>query len=118
MNTTIFGTDYVGLITGACPADMGHRVICVDMDHTKRETYVLIGVELRRVGRQEVQLEPSFLLGDETFHSPRLVSGMAVNDVATLYRFHPLLLRELPGPRRAQRQGAGPPPTGAQGCPA
>jgi hypothetical protein len=37
MNTTIFGTDYVGLITGACPADMGHRVICVDMDHTKRE---------------------------------------------------------------------------------
>jgi UDPglucose 6-dehydrogenase len=39
MNTTIFGTDYVGLITGACPADMGHRVICVDMDHTKRERH-------------------------------------------------------------------------------
>ena len=32
---TIFGTGYVGLITGVCLADIGHKVICVDIDENK-----------------------------------------------------------------------------------
>ncbi len=32
MNISIIGTGYVGLVTGACLAAKGHRVICVDMD--------------------------------------------------------------------------------------
>ena len=32
MNICIVGTGYVGLVTGACLADFGHRVICVDVD--------------------------------------------------------------------------------------
>jgi UDPglucose 6-dehydrogenase len=32
---TIFGTGYVGLITGICLADIGHKVICVDVDSNK-----------------------------------------------------------------------------------
>jgi UDPglucose 6-dehydrogenase len=32
---TVIGTGYVGLITGACLADMGHTVICVDSDKKK-----------------------------------------------------------------------------------
>lgn len=37
MNVTIFGTGYVGLVTGACLADMGHHVLCVDVDTAKVE---------------------------------------------------------------------------------
>ncbi len=35
MRVTIFGTGYVGLVTGTCLADVGHDVICVDVDGVK-----------------------------------------------------------------------------------
>ncbi len=35
MNLTIFGAGYVGLVTGACLADAGHRVLCVDLDEDR-----------------------------------------------------------------------------------
>ncbi len=35
MNITIFGTGYVGLVTGTCLADVGHNVTCVDVDAAK-----------------------------------------------------------------------------------
>ena len=37
MNVTIFGTGYVGLVTGACLAEMGNKVVCVDIDAGKVE---------------------------------------------------------------------------------
>jgi len=37
MKITVFGTGYVGLVTGACLADVGHHVVCVDVDAGKIE---------------------------------------------------------------------------------
>ncbi|WP_199100364.1 UDP-glucose/GDP-mannose dehydrogenase family protein [Dyella sp. ASV21] len=37
MKVTIFGTGYVGLVTGACLAEMGNHVMCVDIDAAKVE---------------------------------------------------------------------------------
>ncbi len=35
MRVSIFGTGYVGLVTGACLAESGHHVCCVDVDESK-----------------------------------------------------------------------------------
>jgi UDPglucose 6-dehydrogenase len=35
MKITIYGVGYVGLVTGACLADRGHDVLCVDIDASK-----------------------------------------------------------------------------------
>ena len=37
MRVTIFGSGYVGLVTGACLADAGNHVMCVDVDTAKTE---------------------------------------------------------------------------------
>ena len=37
MRVTIFGTGYVGLVTGTCLAEVGHDVVCVDIDADKVE---------------------------------------------------------------------------------
>jgi UDPglucose 6-dehydrogenase len=37
MRVTIFGSGYVGLVTGACLADAGNAVMCVDVDAEKTE---------------------------------------------------------------------------------
>ena len=35
MNIAVAGTGYVGLVTGVALAEIGHKVICVDIDENK-----------------------------------------------------------------------------------
>ena len=37
MRVTMVGSGYVGLVSGACFADFGHQVVCIDKDEAKIE---------------------------------------------------------------------------------
>jgi UDPglucose 6-dehydrogenase len=54
MKITIIGTGYVGLVTGACLAEIGHDVFCLDVDPRKIEILNGGGVPIHEPGLQEI----------------------------------------------------------------
>src|ERR1700716_3027266 len=54
MDLSFIGSGYVGLVTGACFADVGHNVICVDNDATKVEGLKVGKVPIYEPGLDEV----------------------------------------------------------------
>jgi len=54
MNITIIGTGYVGLVTGACLADLGNHVFCLDVDQAKIDLLKGGGVPIFEPGLKEI----------------------------------------------------------------
>ena len=54
MKVTVFGSGYVGLVTGACLAEVGNHVMCVDVDPAKIELLNNGGVPIYEPGLEEM----------------------------------------------------------------
>ena len=54
MKITIIGTGYVGLVTGACLAEIGNDVFCLDVDPRKIDILNNGGVPIHEPGLQEI----------------------------------------------------------------
>ena len=54
MKITIIGTGYVGLVTGACLAELGNHVFCLDVDQAKIDILNSGGVPIHEAGLKEI----------------------------------------------------------------
>ena len=54
MNITIYGSGYVGLVTGALLADVGNSVLCVDIDENKVESLKQGQVPIYEPGLEDI----------------------------------------------------------------
>ena len=54
MKVTVVGTGYVGLVTGACLAEMGNHVVCVDVDERKIRVLKEGGIPIHEPGLREI----------------------------------------------------------------
>src|SRR5438105_7149496 len=79
MRLTIIGTGYVGLVTGACFAEVGHQVVCVDNDPVKVKTLRAGGIPIYEPGLEEL-VKKNTAAGRLTFTSST-AEGVEKSDV-------------------------------------
>ncbi|CAM4412019.1 UDP-glucose dehydrogenase family protein [Paenibacillus tarimensis] len=81
MRIAIIGVGYVGLVTGVCFAELGHRVVCIDRDENK--------IKLLSAGRPAIH-EPDLeeymlrLMGEERLRFSASVDETAQADVVVV----------------------------------
>ena len=66
MKLAVIGTGYVGLVTGACFAEMGNHVVCVDVDQHKVARLKCGDIPIHEPGLQEI-VERNFKRGSLQF---------------------------------------------------
>jgi UDPglucose 6-dehydrogenase len=54
MKVTVVGTGYVGLVTGACLAEMGNHVVCLDVDARKIQVLKDGGIPIHEPGLEAI----------------------------------------------------------------
>ena len=54
MKVSVFGSGYVGLVTGACLAEVGNQVVCVDVDQGKIDLLNRGGVPIFEPGMDDL----------------------------------------------------------------
>jgi len=79
MNLTIIGTGYVGLVTGACFAEVGHQVTCVDNDAAKVDVLQGGGMPIYEPGLEE--LVKQGVADDRLSFTTSIAEGVRKSDV-------------------------------------
>ena len=79
MKVTIIGSGYVGLVTGACLAEQGNNVFCLDLDPQKIEILNSGGVPIYEPGLKEM-IEHNIAAGRLQF-STDIASSVAHGDI-------------------------------------
>jgi UDPglucose 6-dehydrogenase len=79
MKITIIGTGYVGLVTGACFAEIGHHVVCVDKDEAKVKLLQKGGMPIYEPGLDEL-VHKNVAAGRLSF-TPSTPEGVENSDV-------------------------------------
>lgn len=129
MKITVIGCGYVGLVTGACLAEIGHTVVCTDNDLAKIETLQRGGMPIyelhlddivgrnRQAGRLSFTgaLAEAVRASDVIFicvGTPPLESGDA--DLTAISRVAQLIAAEAQGPKLVIEKSTVPVQTGQQ----
>tara|TARA_B110000090_G_C13135329_1_gene351672 strand:- start:119 stop:364 length:246 start_codon:yes stop_codon:yes gene_type:complete len=73
MDISIFGTGYVGLVSGACLAEVGHNVVCTDVDPVK----------IRKLKRMALRMRSKVIFDGRNLYLPKrmLSEGWEYNTI-------------------------------------
>jgi len=77
-NVCIIGTGYVGGVTGACLADKGHKVICVDVDEKKMAQWRSDDLPISEPGLKDII---GRTLGKTLFFTTDIKKGIEESDI-------------------------------------